>query len=203
MTPGTAMIIVKLGGSLAKAATLRGWLACIARHGGGRVVLVPGGGVFADAVRAAQAPYGFSDEAADRMAILAMEQYAVMLADLEPGLRLARSEAEIRAALAANGVALWQPCAMLEAAAGLTASWEVTSDSLAAWLARRLGAGQLLLVKSAPSPDAGDARQWAALGLVDAQFPAAVEDAGFALGYYGPGDEVRLAEALAAEERRP
>jgi len=191
-------IVVKLGGSLAKAASLGGWLACIARHGGGRAVIVPGGGTFADAVRAAQGPYGFSDRAAHRMALLAMEQYAVMLADLAPALRLARTEGEIRTALAGGAVAVWQPYAMVAGAPDVAESWEITSDSLAAWLARRLGAAALLLVKSAPTPQAADARGWASLGLVDAQFPAAVEDAAFALACYGPGEEQRLAAALGA-----
>ena len=55
----------------------------------------------------------------------------------------------------------------------ITASWDVTSDSLACWLATRLGAATLVLVKSAPVP-AGQAtaEALAATSLVDAAFPA-------------------------------
>ena len=47
------MIVVKIGGSLGKADALRSWLAVLAR-GKGRVVVVPGGGAFADGVREEQ-----------------------------------------------------------------------------------------------------------------------------------------------------
>jgi aspartokinase-like uncharacterized kinase len=46
--------VVKLGGSLHDAAELGGWLAALAEAPGPARVVVPGGGPFADAVRAAQ-----------------------------------------------------------------------------------------------------------------------------------------------------
>src|SRR5215510_16371000 len=66
--------VVKLGGSYAHAAELKPWLAAIAACAG-HVVLVPGGGPFADAVREAQARMGFDDRVAHRMALTAMAQY--------------------------------------------------------------------------------------------------------------------------------
>ena len=66
---------------------------------------VAGGGVFADAVRSAQQRFTFSDAAAHAMALLAMEQYAALLADLDPALRRCADAGEIRAALAAGSVA--------------------------------------------------------------------------------------------------
>jgi aspartokinase-like uncharacterized kinase len=195
--------IVRLGGSLARSGTLKDWLEPLASHGGGRVVLVPGGGVFADAVRDAQASDGFSDLAAHRMAILAMEQYGLMLADLEPRFRLAASEGEIAAALTAGAVALWLPSAMAFAAPEIAASWEVTSDSLAAWLARKIGARLLLLVKSAPAARPLDAAALAEQGLVDAAFPAYVAHAPFAWDYCGPGEQAKLLAAIAAMDAAP
>ena len=189
-------VVVKLGGSLAKAHTLKGWLKIVARHGAGRAVLVPGGGVFADAVRAAQRDFDFSDLAAHHMAVLAMEQYALLLADLEPSFRLCTTECQIDAALAARSVALWRPYAMVAAAADVATSWDLTSDSLAAWLARKIGAARLVLVKSARSDGPVDPERLAAHGLVDSAFPAFAKGAGFILGYCGPGEEPRLAAAL-------
>jgi hypothetical protein len=72
----------------------------------------------------------------------------------------------------------------------------VTSDSLAAWLARRLAAHRLILVKSAPPPPGGPVA-WAASGFVDAAFPEFVRDAAFAVECLGPGEEEKLARALA------
>jgi 5-(aminomethyl)-3-furanmethanol phosphate kinase len=76
----------------------------------------------------------------------------------------------------------------------IAASWAVTSDSLAAWLARRLGARRLVLVKSAAAPSAAAPAELAARGLVDAAFPDYA--AGLVLVCCGPGEEGRLAQAL-------
>jgi len=57
----------------------------------------------------------------------------------------------------------------------------VTSDSLAAWLAARISAARLVLVKAcAIAPHATrDARALAAAGVVDASFPRFVGAASF------------------------
>ena len=194
-------VVVKLGGSLATAGTLRAWIDVLSTHGRGRCVVVPGGGVFADAVRVAQPQFGFSDRAAHAMGLLAMEQYARVLVDIAPPVappwRLCASIERIRAEVSAGGVAVWQPSAMLEHDPGVSASWHITSDSLAAWLAGRIAARRLVLVKSAPPPPPPVAPgQLAEAGLVDSAFPAYLAAAGCELRYCGPGDEPRLAEAL-------
>ena len=194
--------IIKLGGSLAAAGTLRRWLDVVVTEGGGRAVIVPGGGDFADGVRAAQKRWHFSDRTAHRMALLAMQQYALLLQELAPALRPCADEAEIAAALAAGSIALWLPGPMVEADPAISESWDVTSDSLAAWLAWRVGATRLVLVKSAPMPDAPlSPERLAARGLVDAAFPAYVAKAGITVTYCGPGATGRLAEALRATGR--
>ena len=190
-------VVVKLGGSLAEAGTLASWLATILAHGAGRAVIVPGGGAFADAVRAAQPRYRFSDQAAHGMAILAMEQYARLLLDIAPALVPGASLGALHAALADDRVALWLPSALLERDREIARSWSVTSDSLAAWLARRLEAERLILVKSAPAPEGADPAALAALGLVDPAFPAYAAAAGSPVACCGPGEAERLAALLA------
>jgi aspartokinase-like uncharacterized kinase len=138
--------LVKLGGSLIAASELRRWLAEIAAAGAHLVV--PGGGPFADAVRSAQAALRFDDLAAHRMAILAMQQYGILLQSLEPKLRLVEGKAEIGALVADGASGVWLPWAMVGRDPTVPASWEITSDSLALILATRLGAARLLLVKS-------------------------------------------------------
>lgn len=166
------MWVVKLGGSLAIDPVLRHWLDVLATHGRGRVVIVPGGGPFADQVRDAQESWGFPDDVAHRMAIHAMEQFAHMLLGLAPGLVPAATEEDVRRVLQTARVAVWLPVAMTIAEDEISPSWEVTSDSLAAWLAQRLNAERLILVKSVPLPR-GDLEpaELSRLGIVDQAFP--------------------------------
>jgi len=140
--------------------------------GGGAVVVVPGGGPFADQVRALQRRRRFDDATAHHMALLAMEQYGRMLAALQAGLRPAASRAEIARARRAALAAVWMPTAMVLADTGIAASWDITSDTLAAWLAGTLGAARLVLVKSvALSGGTIRVATLARRGIVDPAFP--------------------------------
>ena len=56
--------------------------------------------------------------------------------------------AEIHEALRNGRIALWMPYEMVVADPTIPESWDVTSDSLAAWLAKQMNASALLLVKS-------------------------------------------------------
>jgi aspartokinase-like uncharacterized kinase len=169
--------VVKLGGSLADWPDLGRWVRLLAAPGAVDVVVVPGGGPFADQVRAAQARWRFPDRVAHRMAVLAMEQYGLMLCGLSRGkLAPAERSASIRAALDAGRTPVWSARALAFADAGrarsIAESWDMTSDSLAAWLAHRLDAERLVLVKSArPPAGAKTLRALARSGLVDAAFP--------------------------------
>jgi 5-(aminomethyl)-3-furanmethanol phosphate kinase len=63
--------VIKLGGSFSADPMLKLWLDTIVEHGNGKVVIVPGGGPYADEVRAAQRCWHFDDAIAHRMALLA------------------------------------------------------------------------------------------------------------------------------------
>jgi aspartokinase-like uncharacterized kinase len=190
-------LIIKLGGSLASSPELGHWLKLIATQGAGKAVLVPGGGPFAETVRAAQDKSGFGEHTAHRMALLAMEQFGLMLCGLQSGLVPAGSSATIRSAMVREEVPVWMPSTMVLADASIAESWEVTSDSLSAWLARRLDASMLVLVKSvrfgSPLPPVED---WAARGWVDAAFARFVADAAFRLCLLGAGEEEQLKRIL-------
>jgi hypothetical protein len=168
--------VVKLGGSLEKSGGLGGWPELLAAHGGGRVVIVPGGGRHADFVRAAQERWRFPDVTAHRMALLAMEQFADALVAREPALVPATDPAGMKALLAAGRVPVWMPYPLAAFDDSLPCGWEVTSDSLAVWLAGKLGAELVALVKAAPDPrPACSAEGLARSGIVDAAFPAAAD----------------------------
>ena len=166
-----AGLVVKLGGSLLGSPHLVAWLDALAASRGAAVV-VAGGGPFADAVREAQRRRPFSDSTAHRMAILAMEQYAWMLSALNPALRPAASRAGIAALRRAGRTPVWLPGRMTFDAEDLPESWDLTSDSLAIWLAGALRIRRVLLVKSAtlPAGEAG-AADLAKAGIVDPLVP--------------------------------
>ena len=141
------MWVVKLGGSLLGSPELLKWLEVLTRHGDGKIVIVPGGGIFADAVRESQKLSNSSDAVAHKMAVMAMDQYAVLMTGLNPALVTAESELEIAERSWQYRAIVWMPSKMVCADEAIPANWQVTSDSLAAWLASRLNAQQLILVK--------------------------------------------------------
>lgn len=162
--------VVKLGGSLCDSPWLPGWLEALVRVGG-RVVLVPGGGPFADAVRAAQTRCRFSDAVAHRLGLLAMEQYGLMLCGMEPELVPASNPQTITHAIACGRTPVWLPSAMCVGAPDIPEDWTVTSDSLSAWLAHHIGAEGLALVKHGQA-ETREAWALAAAGRVDTAFPS-------------------------------
>ncbi|HEU5294971.1 MAG TPA: aspartate kinase [Burkholderiaceae bacterium] len=173
------MWIVKLGGSLTRDRSLLEWLRMLAEFGGGRVAVVAGGGGFADAVRKAQRAWQFDDLAAHNMAILAMAQTALMLHAMEPRLVPATDDAEIRHALHVGSPALWMPYTVLRDAPDLLTSWDVTSDSLSLWLARRLNAERLVVVKSCTVNPQHSLVALSSAGVLDGRFAQWAVDAPF------------------------
>lgn len=164
------MWVVKLGGSLWDSPCLPAWLDRLAA-GPQAVVVVPGGGPFADQVRTVQARWGFDDAAAHAMALHAMEQMARMVCALRPGCATADSPAQIRAIQERGDLPVWLPVAMTLRDRTITADWSLTSDSLALWLARGLTASGVVLVKSAQLPESPvDISQLHQSGLVDPCF---------------------------------
>ncbi len=170
------MWVVKLGGSLAFSNNLGHWLRSLT---GLRLVLVPGGGPFADQVRAVQRHWKFADDAAHHMALIAMEQYGRMLCAIQPGLEPAVNLSEIDAVLKRGRVPVWMASVMAMEDAGLERSWNLTSDSLAAWLAGLLQADALILIKSADiTSGPASLDELMGLGLVDKLFVCHARAAG-------------------------
>ncbi|MEA3281396.1 MAG: amino acid kinase [Euryarchaeota archaeon] len=141
--------MVKIGGSLIGSARelvreLRRYASAEEEH----ILIVPGGGVFADTVRTASDAYGISDEAAHWMAVLAMDQYGHYLADgTEASLVADIGEESIRA-----GVSVLLVYDLLKRSdggggseggsggSGIEHTWNATSDTIAGMVASQLGA---------------------------------------------------------------
>lgn len=98
------------------------------------ILIVPGGGIFADAVRKTDESFSLSADAAHWMAILGMEQYACYLKDKT------RSRGIDSIASLPPGVSVLFPYRLLRKEDPLPHSWNVTSDTIAAWVAKQIGA---------------------------------------------------------------
>jgi 5-(aminomethyl)-3-furanmethanol phosphate kinase len=114
-----------------------------ARH---PLLVVPGGAEFADAVREHDSRFGLRAATAHRMAILAMEQFGWLLSEQIPGAVRCGDLSAARDATERGRTPILLPAALL-ASDPLPASWAVTSDSIAAWVAGSAHAARLVLVK--------------------------------------------------------
>ena len=165
-TPPLVETVVKLGGGvLASAEILDAVLSVVVVAARSQsLLIVPGGGPFADAVRDVDRRLGLSDAAAHWMAVLAMDQHGHLIADRLPNARRVAEPREIACAIDARQIPVLAPFRWLVDADPLPHSWDVTSDSIAAWVAGRVGARRLVLVK--PAGAEGD--------VVDAYFTGAL-----------------------------
>jgi aspartokinase-like uncharacterized kinase len=144
------MIVIKLGGSLAQSSALINCLNKIEQfYQSRKVIIVPGGGAFADQVRLAQQQWQFDDVTAHHMAILAMQQMALLFKGLMPHWAVANRLSDIQQATHAKEILIWAPNIAELDQSDISATWDITSDSLAAWLAKQVCATELILVKSA------------------------------------------------------
>ena len=170
------MRVVKLGGSLLKN-TQENFLACLAHIATQNTptIVVCGGGKFADCVRHAQNQWHFSDGCAHEMAILSMQQTAIMSQNLFPVFTLCSTMNSV----SYPHLAIWSPSIDELNLDQVPATWDMTSDSLAAWLANKVHATQLLIVKACEVEANTSLDDLVQKGIVDAQFPHFVKNASF------------------------
>jgi aspartokinase-like uncharacterized kinase len=140
--------IVKVGGSLAfypeklKALCIK-LSETSKKH---RIIVVPGGGEFADVVRCMDQVFSLSCNVSHRMAILGMDQYGLLLSDLMPNSATVNKLEDIKCFLDSDGLPVFLPSTLLLSEDPLANSWDVTSDSIAVYIACRLQASKVLLV---------------------------------------------------------
>ena len=170
----TAMIrVVKLGGSLLGLDQLYNRIDIWLRdQPPAKTVIIVGGGPAVEMIRHWAARQQWPDRRSHWTAIRAMGYNTRRLAghwqlvtDLEQAKQAAQSPVllEVETTLRAMEENRQDP---------LPWSWEVTSDSIAARIARELGSGELVLLKSTSS-SSGDPEQLAREGIVDSYFPQA------------------------------
>jgi len=139
--------VLKVGGSLAEdpasLTRLCQELSVLAKAH--RILIVPGGGEFADTVRKLDKKYSLSNTVAHKMAILAMDQYGFFLSDITPNAYVSYSLEETRNSLR-EMLPIFLPSKIMFREDPLEHSWDVTSDTIAAYIAGLLQAEKLILV---------------------------------------------------------
>lgn len=143
------MLVIKLGGSLYGSPHLQEWLDQIAASNQ-PIIIVPGGGPFADQVRDAQKQHPINDADAHHMALLAMAQFGLLLCGLHP--KLTPCYFSNNEPINSDNIKVWIPSRHLLNELYIVQSWDVSADSLALWLAQEINASKLLIVKSSPLP---------------------------------------------------
>ncbi len=139
--------VIKVGGSLAETPealkALCVELSRIAKDYS--VVVVPGGGKFADAVREYDKKLKLPTVVAHRLAIAAMDQYGIVLSQLIPDSNMCYALADVQRFSKAGTIPIFLPSKLMFQDDALEASWDVTSDSIAAYIAERLNAKKVIL----------------------------------------------------------
>ena len=140
--------VLKVGGSLAlypeKLRALCTQLSLSSKKH--RLIVVPGGGEFADVVRSLDKRFSLSCNASHKMAILGMDQYGLLLSDLIPNSVAVSKLDEIEYFLGMGKLPVFLPSNLMLREDPLENSWDVTSDSIALYIASRLHVSRVLLI---------------------------------------------------------
>ena len=165
------MWVIKLGGSLLQTPELPLWLETLSDSNRIKRCIVPGGGLFADSVRAQQQQLGFSDRTAHQLALLAMTQFAEYCQGQNNGFALAQNPTDLTGIIDSGKTPIMAPH-LWPGIEILTPSWSLTSDSIAAWFAAQIDAQGLILIKSIDSvPASHTLDELVKAEIVDPLFP--------------------------------
>jgi aspartokinase-like uncharacterized kinase len=130
-----------------------------------KIVVVPGGGEFADTIRRADKEFGLSNEAAHKMAILGMDQYGLLLSDITPDSYTSYDINEIKKS--DGKLPIFLPSEYMFREDPLDNCWNVTSDSIAAHIAGVLEAKRLILITDVDGVFTQDPKQFNQAKLIE------------------------------------
>lgn len=171
--------VLKLGGSLLDHGDLPDRLRSVLKIlGDDRPLLVCGGGNAADVVRSWHATHALNEEQSHWLAMESIRLNQRLLLTLMPELELVSNRAAVDSAWSRGRVPLLDLMSFIsieeslaERSTALPHTWDVTSDSLAGWVAIRWPANRFVLLKSAELPRFKSLTQLANSELIDRHLP--------------------------------
>ncbi|MEM3511103.1 MAG: hypothetical protein QXW47_09025 [Candidatus Jordarchaeales archaeon] len=153
--------VVKVGGSLARSKRNLKRLCSKLSSLGKRypLLLVPGGGPFADEVRKEYRKFKLSEDVAHWMALMAMNQFGLMLAEL--------TGIEASEAIGGGKTIVFLPFRLIFEDDPLPHSWDITSDSVAAYIAWKAKVSMVILLKDVDGVFSNDPKRHADAKLLE------------------------------------
>ena len=188
------MIVIKIGGSLFACSYLDKWLTVLQRINQS-VIIVPGGGPFADQVRLAAEKCALPMDCAHDMAVLGMQQFGHLMTGINKHLVLEKHCLNMSAAKDQGRRVVWAPYDEVLAARDIEKTWQTTSDSLALWLAIKITADHLCVVKSAAT-EGKTIQQLAAEKVIDDNFAKLLPNYSGKIHFYHAADTQHFIDDL-------
>ena len=161
--------VIKVGGSLAENPER---LRALCRKLGElakkyELMVVPGGGKFADSVRDLDQRFNLANSVSHRMAILAMDQFGLLLSNITPNSRVFRQLEHAKELSEAKTMPIFLPSHWMFQEDPLENSWDVTSDTIAAYVAWRVNAEKVVLVTDVDGVFTGDPKAGSGAKLIE------------------------------------
>ncbi len=155
-------IVYKLGGSLLDIPDIHARLQSVIKVDQPcQPLLIVGGGQAADIVRTWDSQFGLTPSQSHWLAIAAMRMNSMLLEQLMPSGQIVESQEQAYKCWQNAQIPILDVERMMRSECSddaLPESWDVTSDSIAAWVAKHFPADRLVLLKSVAPPSTQSSR---------------------------------------------
>ena len=140
------MWVLKIGGSWISNPNLPKLLNLLQRHKNQEIIIVTGGGCFADSVRDVYHKINMTEVTGNFLALKSTEIFAHLLKSIKNEFFLTYNPEKFKK----DTVNVWLPSKILSKNNNYKKSWDSTSDSISAWLNRKICSEGLIIIKSLP-----------------------------------------------------
>lgn len=159
--------VVKVGGSLASYPDkLKALCLKLNDFSQKKILIVPGGGEFADKVREADNRFNLSHQTSHRMAILGMDQYGLLLSNLMQNSCVVYQLEDVAKVWRSDRLPIFLPSQFLLKDDFLENSWDVTSDTITVYISSQLHINRAVLVTDVDGIFAEDPKKVSSARLI-------------------------------------